>query len=107
MSIRAGDGDVNIPNCTLGGSQKLKVATQAKPTPVGTSCLLTTPQEELEDLANLLEFKVLYTVIPSKNKTDVVTLVKLATTPPKVKQSLFEPYLYKIAASKASNFMFG
>lgn len=41
--------------------------------------------EELESLASMLDFSVTYTNFPQKNKTDIVTLVKLTTNPPKVR----------------------
>ena len=44
-----------------------------------------TAKEELDYLASVLDFSVTYTNFPQKNKTDVVTLVKLTTNPPKVK----------------------
>ena len=40
--------------------------------------------EELYSLASMLDFSVTYTNFPQKNKTDIVTLVKLTTNPPKV-----------------------
>ena len=40
--------------------------------------------EELDYLASVLDFSVTYTNFPQKNKTDIVTLVKLTTSPPKV-----------------------
>ena len=43
-----------------------------------------TAKEELDYLANVLDFSVTYTNFPQKNKTDIVTLVKLTTNPPKV-----------------------
>jgi hypothetical protein len=43
-----------------------------------------TAKEELDYLASALDFSVSYTSFPQKNKTDVVTLVKLTTNPPKV-----------------------
>ena len=43
-----------------------------------------TPKEELFYLASVLDFSVTYTNFPQKNNTDVVTLVKLTTNPPKV-----------------------
>jgi hypothetical protein len=43
-----------------------------------------TAKEELDSLANMLDFTVTYTNFPQKNKTDIVTLVKLTTNPPKV-----------------------
>jgi hypothetical protein len=36
-----------------------------------------TAKEELDYLANVLDFSVTYTNFPQKNKTDIVTLVKL------------------------------
>ena len=44
----------------------------------------TSAKEELKYLASVLDFSVTYTSFPQKNKTDVVTLVKLTTNPPKV-----------------------
>ena len=43
-----------------------------------------TSKEELDYLASVLDFSVTYTNFPQKNKTDIVTLVKLTTNPPKV-----------------------
>ena len=66
--------DSSLPNIRNKKSNSFGGSVKQPPTAV----------EELNSLASMLDFSVTYTNFPQKNKTDIVTLVKLTTNPPKV-----------------------
>ena len=66
--------DSSLPNIRSKKSNSFGGSVKQPPTAI----------EELNSLASMLDFSVTYTNFPQKNKTDIVTLVKLTTNPPKV-----------------------
>ena len=72
--------DSSLPNIRNKKSNSFGGSVKQPPTAV----------EELNSLASMLDFSVTYTNFPQKNKTDIVTLVKLSTNPPKVCKVLID-----------------